>query len=134
MVRVYNNFTDWPDVANLEQAIWGTHQGREAWYRRGFSLIDNKFRAMATWVYAGKSCRIKRLGVHPDHRNQGIGGYLLSAVAQRARGAGMHNIEIMVPNDSAAHDWLEARGFKGFLMKNYYPGMDGWLYTRVTLR
>jgi GNAT superfamily N-acetyltransferase len=45
-------------------------------------------------VRFGRRCWVEDLAVHPDHRSRGIGGELLDAAAEWARGQGATHLEL----------------------------------------
>ena len=82
-------------------------------------------------------CRIKRyrldLGscaIHPDYRRRGVGAAILREMEKRARGFGIHQIDIEVrPSNTSAQAFWQAVGFEQFgSTPGFYPdGEDALL-------
>ena len=85
-------------------------------------------------------CRIKRYrldmgscAIHPNYRRQGVGAALLAEMEKRARGFGIHQIDLEVrPSNISAQAFWQALGFEEFKVSpGFYPdGEDALLMSK----
>lgn len=110
-------FTDYPGVIKcladwterdgdtaLIATLHGTPVGA-AWYR--YWTAENYIRG-----YMDDNVPVLVIGVHEDHRHQGIGTQLIEGLIEQARKDGIPRISLMVAKDNYALKLYEQQGFE----------------------
>jgi putative acetyltransferase len=87
------------------------------------------------WAHAVSHCGSLGMGIHPNHRRQGLGTRLLSACIEKAWGKGLTRIELEARADnSPAIALYEKLGFKHEAVKTKAMRFDGIYFDAVQLR
>lgn len=87
------------------------------------------------WAQAVSHCGVLGMGIHPDHRRQGLGLRLLSACIDKAWRKGLTRIELEARSDNTAAIALyEKVGFRHEALKAQAMRFDGVYHDAVQMR